>query len=238
MPSTTSPCLKLLMSESCSASELLHRRRLGPEVARGRRLFGLLLVGGGRVGGVVGAEAVSRIGRRCGSGRRRSTGEVRRRRAAHPSGCSGVGLGVPRAAVVRGGGAPSGQPRRVAAGGCQSRRPVASSLGPSRRRRRRVSSSAVGGGGLVGNGDGRDGLRSVVWSRSAAFASGSGRSRPAALRSTVWSSCRVVPRHDDGLGSAQAGSGTIRGGRARWAAVRSFVASWLDVSSAVCLEGR
>ena len=72
-------------------------------------------------------------------------------------------------------------------------------------------------------------------------ASASGRAVPSCCSSVNGQISPVgeVPRHDNDLGSAQAGSETISSGpwliRPRSA---PFVASWLDVSSAVCLWGR
>ena len=79
--------------------ELLHRRRLGAELARGRGLV-LVVAGGRRIGRVVGAQRVAR----------------RRRRGA----ASSASRGVRRLRLVRRGGSQHPAPALAAASGCVS----------------------------------------------------------------------------------------------------------------------
>jgi hypothetical protein len=205
--------------------QLFHRRRLRTEIARRRRLLGLVLGRGRGICRVVGVE-------------RRLVGGLHRRRAVRGrrfAVTARVGHLVGRHGVIRRGGHGGGLFHGRFGG-----RGLASGLRHVGRcvcRLGGVSRGGFGVGGLVGDG-GRCGgpVGGVVLVRGNRL----GLDGPVLLlfgqRSGL--SCGEVPRHDNGLGSAQAWSGTIRVVvRARWAAVRSFVRAWLDVSSAVCLLG-
>ena len=229
VPSTTSPCLKLLMSESCSASSSSivvgsgpRSRGAGPGRPRPRPRRRR------RVGGVVGAQRRRRRHRRPRPAHRPSAAvAVARRPRPRLAGASAsVAAAAARGASALG-------------GGC-----VGAAVGVGRRRLGRVGASAamprrrrLGRGGLGAAVIGWSGRRpSPRWSpRHRLVAGSSATAIAAAARSGVWSASRrsprlgavppccssvkclvspvgQVPRHDNGLGSAQAGSETIRGG--------------------------
>ena len=175
-PSTTSPCLKLLMSESCSASSSSIVVGSGPSSRAGRGLLFLVVAGGRRVGGLVGAQA-SRLGLAVASeastGGGRGDGRRRLRRSAasavSAAASGGLGGGVGRRRRPRLSARRRRRPRRSPSASPRRRRRSRSRL-PARWRPRSAAASAAGalsgsvvaagvvgaGGGLVGDGDRRD----------------------------------------------------------------------------------
>ena len=237
--------------------QLLHRRRLGAEVARGA---------GDRLGAssspAAGASAVSST-----SARRSSRGGVGVGGLGGGVGlggrCGGVGSALGGSLGRVGSGSAVGVGRGSAA--ARRRRRLGRRPAPRRRRRPRrsrprrrvggVRRSARGvsrrrsvgarraGGGLVGDGDGRDGLLGRLVGVGGDRLRLPARSRPAALRSSVWSLLvdRFAPRIDE-RPERRSGRGPKR---SEWSvvigpAVRSFVVEWPGRrSSAVLpLEGR
>ena len=157
VPSTTSPCLKLLMSESCSASSSSIVVGSGP--VRPRDRAGASSSSSSAAGGAS-MTSSSVVAAAVGSAR------LRRRLGLRGLGSLGR-LGVPRVGDLGGFGNGLGCARRqpraasalTAASGSASGSATAS--GRLRRRPRMASGGGLGGlggGGLVGDSDRRDGL--------------------------------------------------------------------------------
>ena len=254
VPSTTSPCLKLLMSESCSASSSSIVVGSGPRSRGAGASSASSSLGSRRVRGVVRAQR--RLGVRGGAGSRLALGLRDRagRRRVRVAGRVARRVGN-RVGRVRHGGL-LGRGRCGLGNGASSLAVSAAPVGASSDARQRLGH--LGGRG-IGRGCGVAGWgassAAVVAARSAV--AGSSATAIAAAARSVASSVRggglglaspvllssvkclvspvgQVPRHGNDLGSAQAGSGTIRG----WSVLvgpRS-APSWrvrLDVSSAV-----
>ena len=209
VPSTTSPCLKLLMSESCSASSSSIVVGSGPVARRGAGRLGLgsssaaasarrRVVGLGRrrdsaasaAAGCVGVAGV--VGRR--RRRRRRRPRPRRPSRRRPRRSARGGLGAARrlgSGRLRG----RGRPRRSAAAAAASdvARPAPPrARGVDRRGCGGVPRSGSAGGGLVGDGDRRDGLLGRLGIARRRSPPAPARSRPAALRSRCRVSCRWI----------------------------------------------
>ena len=142
VPSTTSPCLKLLMSESCSGRAAPPSSSARDRVAGDER-FGLLVLGRGRgigeLGGQLGWHPVPDRGHS--SRRRRAEAQVPARESLRrpPRARIGSCLGGSPAQAQRPLGGLGGTSGRLWGGGCAGR-------------------GLAGGGGLVGDGDRRDAL--------------------------------------------------------------------------------
>ena len=230
LPSTTSPCLKLLMSESCSASSSSIVVGSGPSSRGGRGRLGLV-VGGRGVGGVVGvsrpsassvaavAAAAAAAASATVAAASASAGDLEpRRRGPRRPEPRQPGRSPPRV----------GGRRRSSATGVATADASAAGPRPVRLRRRQPGSAvaASGGGGL--------GSRRLVGARrrarrrrrpprrlcSDAWSAGGVRLRlrrgPALLLfgQLVWSLLVVdlLPRITNGPSDAQAVSGNDRGG--------------------------
>ena len=254
VPSTTSPCLKLLMSESCSA------RSSSIVVGSGPRSRG---AGAGSSASsssaAVGASAVS------------SASQLRRQRHRRGRATATSPMGDSSAAVAASSRRRARRcwQRRVGVG--RARAPRRRSAGARRRRRLGVDrrrfrlGRRIGRGGRLGRHGHSAGATSWVagaasaagWSAgssatavAAAVRSGfwpvgsrrrprAGRPRPAVLRSTVWS-LLSVKSPDTTTARATPGPGSRRSAVVRGDGPRSapFVASWRGTSSsAVCPLG-
>ena len=230
LPSTTSPCLKLLMSRVLLGEELLHRRRLGAEVARG--------AGSGSSSGssprrrarrrhqsastaAVAATGASAVGRgtsaACVSATASSAARPRAAAASAASAASGASAGgdaVASATAVVRRARPRPAPRRARRS--SAARAPRSAVG--RRTARRGAASVGGSSDAVVGRRCRPRRRSDLWRarrrrqppRRSVRAPGwlPGRlppapapSRPACLRSSVWSLLvDIVPGNANGLG--------------------------------------
>ena len=217
VPSTTSPCLKLLMSESCSA------RSSSIVVGSGPRSRGA---------GATGASGSLRprrptARRPCRRRRARvaaASWPLRRRprRRRRRSRTSGSVVGGPRLARRVGAVAPRRStasaawllrrslPRRRAGSAAPRRRPASASrrCRVGRRPAPRPASAAAGASATAVAAAARSG----IWSASEAAASGWTAPSCCSSVNGLVSPVGQVPRHDNGLGSAQAGPETIRGG--------------------------
>ena len=224
VPSTTSPCLKLLMSASCSARSSSIVVGSGPRSAAragSARRRGAAAVGDGASLRRRAASAVGGPRRRPARPRR-----ARRRRLGAPGSAAGAGSAgsaVGAAAACRLG--------RAAVGGSAAGVGGRDGLGERlRRRRRRRARPALprsvdrrwSSGGLVGDGTSRRSARALV--SGEALASSSAPSRPAALRSR---SCLLSMVSPGNQRTARAHARAVRCDRMvssslRWASVRSF----------------
>ena len=181
LPSTTSPCLKLLMSRVLLGEQLLHRRRLGPSGARGDAGSSSVFAGGRAHPRLVGAQAIASsaaagglVGRGSSAARSPRRPRLPRRSRRATGGSSRGSRSAASLGPLRvGRSARRWRPRRRLIGG---RGGVGGDL--VRRGRRRLGVGlGVGGGGLVGDGDRRDGVLGRLVG-SEALASGSGAVPP------------------------------------------------------------
>jgi hypothetical protein len=206
-PSTTSPCLKLLMSESCSASSSSIVVGSGPS---GRAARGLVLVARGRrVRGLVVGQRIGRRRRRVGRG----DGRVGLR-VLPPRRLCGGGIVLGRfcdGGLGDGASAPFADAAAAISSASGSAALVSAVLvaGSSAT----ATAATVSLGRLVG--DGGVCLPAPAWSR------------PAALQSIVWSLLVVDlrPRITNGLSDAQAVSEAVGWSVVMTLAVRSLRAS-------------
>ena len=199
-PSTTSPCLKLLMSESCSASSSSIVVGSGPSGRAG--------AGSSSSSLAAGASAVSSSVSVSSAGRRPPSLPDGPARSSSAAGAAGSGSRVGAAAARR---------RRA------SRLGIGLWLRPLPARSAARSSVLVAGSSATAT---AATLSSDAWSAAEAMASGSGVVPPCWFRSRVWSLLVVDlrPRITNGLSDAQAVSETIevvRGDRLRGPLLRA-----------------